>query len=57
MARHYSEGLASGEAIEQLHRVDPAIWGSMRISGVGKLSLSHDVVGNKPLNLVNYLPT
>ncbi|KAK0630991.1 cytochrome P450 [Bombardia bombarda] len=49
----YPEGLASGEAVEQLHRADSAIRESMRVSDVGALSLPRDVVGKKPLDLGN----
>jgi len=49
----YPEGLASNEAVDQLHRVDSAIRESMRISDVGIVTLPRDVVGNKPLDLGN----
>ncbi|KAI2464676.1 cytochrome P450 [Annulohypoxylon bovei var. microspora] len=49
----YPEGLASGEAVEQFHRVDSAIRESMRISDVGVATMPRDVVGNKPLDLGN----
>jgi cytochrome P450 len=49
----YEEGLASTEAIEELHRVDSAIRESMRLSDVGVVTLPRDVVGNKPLDLGN----
>ncbi|KAI1386129.1 cytochrome P450 [Hypoxylon trugodes] len=47
----YPGGLASDDALEQLHRVDSAIRESMRISDVSPLSLPRDVVGNTPLDL------
>ncbi|KAI9691907.1 MAG: hypothetical protein M1822_007980 [Bathelium mastoideum] len=49
----YSEGLASSEAVEQLHRVDSAIRESMRVSDVGVVTMPRDVVGNKSLDLGN----
>ena len=50
MARH-PEGLASGEAVEAMHRADSAIRESMRMSDVGVLTLPRDVVGRKALDL------
>ncbi|KAK7741957.1 hypothetical protein SLS62_010852 [Diatrype stigma] len=53
VAARYPDGLASSEAVEQLHRVDSAIRESMRISDVGVVTMPRDVVGNKPLDLGN----
>lgn len=47
----YQDGLASEQAVEQLHRVDSAIRESMRVSDVGVVTMPRDVVGNKPLDL------
>lgn len=49
----YPEGLASGQAVDELHRVDSAIRESMRLSDVGVVTMPRDVVGNKPLDLGN----
>ncbi|KAI1092421.1 cytochrome P450 [Rostrohypoxylon terebratum] len=53
VAHRYPDGLASDEAIEQLHRVDSAIRESMRFSDANVLSLPRDIVGSKPLDLGN----
>ncbi|KAI0389953.1 cytochrome P450 [Xylariaceae sp. FL0594] len=51
--QHPEEGLASGEALDQLHRIDSAIRESMRLSDVAVVNMPRDVVGNKSLDLGN----
>jgi cytochrome P450 len=53
VAAKYGEGVASGKAVDEFHRVDSAIRESMRVSDVGVVTLPRDVVGNKPLDLGN----